>query len=87
MASALLSGPSFTFILHAVAIAFAVLQQACGNAHGPETDKPKYLNQLLDLDYVTFSLCCRAFESSDKLPSRLESGLRNAAVQRWQAKP
>jgi hypothetical protein len=82
LAAALLQAPTFTNFLHSAFEAYSLILWA----HGQKLDgvnAEKFLNQMLDLDYVAYGLCCAGLVTNERIIRRMEAGLRNACQLLW----
>ncbi|MFN3166111.1 MAG: hypothetical protein ACE37H_03500 [Phycisphaeraceae bacterium] len=82
-AEQLVENPTFTRFYYGAQLAFALFLRAQPRRLGEGDNADRLLNQLLDLNYASYSLCCRALQTNDRLLGRIESGLRLAAEERW----
>jgi hypothetical protein len=83
VARTLLSLPTFTTFLHCGFEAYSLVLWAQGQRLDPGVNEERFLTQMLDLDYIAYSLCCSGFESNETLMNRIEAGLRRAAASKW----
>jgi len=83
---ALLNGPSFTNFIHSGFVAYSLVLWAQGRHLDAGTNDQKFLNQMLDLDYVAYGLCCEALMTNEVIMRRLEGGLRIACDSIWPSK-
>jgi hypothetical protein len=83
LAAALLQAPTFTNFLHSGFEAYSLILWAQGQKLDGGIKAEKFLNQMLDLDYVAYGLCCTALLTNDRIIHRLEAGLRAACEALW----
>ncbi|MCL2648254.1 MAG: hypothetical protein FWD61_14790 [Phycisphaerales bacterium] len=81
-AEALLTTPSFTGMHYYTMEAYAIMLWAQG-VRLDRVNLEERLNELFDLDYVAYGLCCRGLQTYEPLMGRLEQGLRLAFEKRW----
>lgn len=82
LAAALLQAPTFTNFLHSGFEAYSLILWAQGQRlHGVNAER--FLNQMLDLDYVAYGLCCVGLITNEIIIRRMEAGLRAACQSKW----
>jgi len=82
LAAVLLSTPTFTNFLHSTFEAYSLILWAQGQRLDA-VNAERFLNQMLDLDYAAYGLCCAGLITNERIISRLEAGLRSACQSLW----
>lgn len=82
VAASILHAPTFTNFLHSSFEAYSLILWAQGQKLDA-VNTERFLNQMLDLDYVAYGLCCAGLITNERIIRRMEGGLRSACQSLW----